>query len=96
MKDAWPFLEPVDRKQVPDYYCVIKSPMDLSTLNKRLSKSLYQTKEAFADDFRLIISNCRQYNDPRSLYVRLAGSLEAKFNELYALVDDKSNEPEES
>lgn len=24
---AWPFLEPVDPSEVPDYYAVIKDPM---------------------------------------------------------------------
>jgi nucleosome-remodeling factor subunit BPTF len=26
-KMAWPFLEPVDPSEVPDYYAVIKDPM---------------------------------------------------------------------
>jgi bromodomain adjacent to zinc finger domain protein 1A len=26
--DAWPFLNPVDRKEVPDYHELIKHPMD--------------------------------------------------------------------
>ncbi len=26
---AWPFLKPVDREEVPDYYDHIKYPMDL-------------------------------------------------------------------
>ena len=88
MKDAWPFLNPVDAKQVADYYKVITSPMDLSTLDMRLSKGMYRTKSAFEKDFRLIISNCNEYNDPRSMYVRMAMSLEAKFNSLMELVDD--------
>jgi histone acetyltransferase len=29
---AWPFLNPVNRDQVPDYYKVIESPLDLSTM----------------------------------------------------------------
>lgn len=29
-KDAWPFLEPVDGSQVPDYYQIIKDPIGIT------------------------------------------------------------------
>lgn len=45
---AWPFLEPVDRIEVPDYYAVIKDPMGkcivysvFIPLNKLDSSTLY-------------------------------------------------------
>ena len=34
--DAWPFLEPVNRKKIPDYYRVIKKPMDFHTVKQKL------------------------------------------------------------
>lgn len=34
--DAWPFLLPVNTKQFPTYRKIIKIPMDLSTIKKRL------------------------------------------------------------
>ncbi|XP_044744368.1 bromodomain adjacent to zinc finger domain protein 2B isoform X1 [Coccinella septempunctata] len=34
--DAWPFLLPVNTKQFPTYKKIIKTPMDLSTIKKRL------------------------------------------------------------
>lgn len=34
--DAWPFLLPVNTKQFPTYKKIIKIPMDLSTIKKRL------------------------------------------------------------
>lgn len=34
--DAWPFLLPVNTKQFPTYKKIITSPMDLSTIKKRL------------------------------------------------------------
>lgn len=34
--DAWPFLLPVNTKQFPTYKKIIKNPMDLSTIKKRL------------------------------------------------------------
>lgn len=35
--DAWPFLLPVNTKQFPTYKKIITSPMDLSTIKKRLN-----------------------------------------------------------
>lgn len=35
-EDAWPFLLPVNTKQFPTYKKIIKIPMDLSTIKKRL------------------------------------------------------------
>lgn len=35
---AWPFLKPVDKHDVPDYYDHIKYPMDLKTMGERCRK----------------------------------------------------------
>jgi hypothetical protein len=35
-EDSWPFLLPVNTKQFPTYKKIIKHPMDLSTIKKRL------------------------------------------------------------
>ena len=57
---AWPFYQPVDVKALGlhDYYEVIKKPMDLSTIQKNIDNDIYKTKDEFADDVRLIFSNC--------------------------------------
>jgi hypothetical protein len=34
--EAWPFLLPVNTKQFPTYRKIIKTPMDLSTIKKKL------------------------------------------------------------
>lgn len=38
--EAWPFLLPVNTKQFPTYKKIIKTPMDLSTIKKRLQDSM--------------------------------------------------------
>ena len=40
--ESWPFLQPVDRKKVPDYYKVIKHPMDFQTVHGKLRDSRYR------------------------------------------------------
>lgn len=37
MAEAWPFIKPVNRKLVKDYYSVIKQPIDLKTIVERIS-----------------------------------------------------------
>lgn len=36
--NSWPFLKPVDKNEVPDYYEHIKYPMDLKTMGDRVKK----------------------------------------------------------
>lgn len=38
--EAWPFLLPVNTKQFPTYKKIIKTPMDLSTIKKKLQDSV--------------------------------------------------------
>ena len=35
-KDSWPFLEPVERDEFPEYFKVIKKPMDFKTMRSKL------------------------------------------------------------
>lgn len=75
-KQAWPFLNPVNRDEVPDYYNVIASPMDLSTMDERLQNDQYHTPKELVDDLKLIFTNCRKYNDGTTVYSKCATRLE--------------------
>ena len=50
-----PFLEPVDWKalELPMYPKLIKKPMDLGTIEKKLQSNKYAAVEDFANDVRL-------------------------------------------
>ena len=65
--DAWPFLLPVNTKQFPTYKKIIKNPMDLSTIHRKLRESRYRLVEEVLDDFQLIWDNCRAYNPANSV-----------------------------
>ncbi|KAJ7324573.1 hypothetical protein JRQ81_017593 [Phrynocephalus forsythii] len=69
---------------VPDYYKIIKRPMDLSTIKNRLQmhQPLYTKLEDVVSDFRLIFQNCAEFNEPDSEVADAGMKLEAYFEEL--------------
>eukprot|EP00794_Sanderia_malayensis_P003817 gene3817-4348_t len=76
---AWPFLKPVEKNDVPDYYDIIKYPMDLKTITDRFRNDYYTTKKQFYSDMCRIFSNCRTYNGPDTEYYRCANTVERFF-----------------
>ncbi|KAF5910964.1 hypothetical protein HPG69_000928 [Diceros bicornis minor] len=59
------FQEPVPAS-IPNYYKIIKKPMDLSTVKKKLQKKHsqhYQIPDDFVADVRLIFKNCERFNE---------------------------------
>ncbi|XP_050358772.1 bromodomain adjacent to zinc finger domain protein 2B-like isoform X15 [Nymphalis io] len=81
---AWPFLVPVNTKQFPQYKKVIKCPMDLSTIKRKLHDSIYKCKEEFASDVRLIFSNCEVFNEDDSPVGRAGHYMRQFFEERWA------------
>ena len=75
---AWPFLQPVNGDEVADYYSVITSPMDLSTIERKLDTDAYGEGgvEAFIRDVLLVVRNARRYNAESTPYAKAAGRLE--------------------
>ena len=65
-KFAWPFHSPVDSVQLglPDYYKIIKHPMDMGTIKKRLESSYYFSAQECIQDFQRMFTNCYTYNKP--------------------------------
>ncbi|XP_033216252.1 histone acetyltransferase KAT2A-like isoform X2 [Belonocnema kinseyi] len=76
---AWPFLKPVDKDEVPDYYDHIKYPMDLKTMTDRLKDGYYVSRRLFIADMTRIFTNCRFYNSRETEYFRCANTLEKYF-----------------
>uniref|UniRef100_A0A6Q2ZBK3 Histone acetyltransferase n=1 Tax=Esox lucius TaxID=8010 RepID=A0A6Q2ZBK3_ESOLU len=77
--DAWPFMEPVKKSEAPDYYEIIRFPIDLKTMTERLKNRYYVTKKLFIADLQRVITNCREYNPPDSEYCKCANTLEKFF-----------------
>ncbi|XP_028590388.2 E3 ubiquitin-protein ligase TRIM33 isoform X5 [Podarcis muralis] len=75
------FQEPVPAS-IPNYYKIIKKPMDLSTVKKKLQKKHsqhYQTPEDFVADVRLIFKNCERFNEMMKVVQVYAETQEINF-----------------
>ncbi|KAL9663277.1 hypothetical protein QQ045_028116 [Rhodiola kirilowii] len=74
--DSWPFREPVDEHDAPDYYDIIKDPVDLKTISTRLeSQQYYVTYEMFFSDVMRMFENACTYNSPETVYYKCATRL---------------------
>ncbi|CAB3236349.1 unnamed protein product [Arctia plantaginis] len=78
-KNAWPFMEPVDPREAPTYYKVIKEPMDLQSVERKVNEQIYSTLSEFIGDMTKIFDNCRYFNPKDSEFYRCAEGLEAFF-----------------
>jgi hypothetical protein len=89
---SWPFLQPVDPTalNLPDYFTIIKNPMDLSTARSKLLGGKYETIQQFSGDIRLIWQNCFTYNPPNTDIVKMAQELDQFFEQKIKKVVDES------
>uniref|UniRef100_A0A8C8DMZ2 Bromodomain-containing protein 3 n=1 Tax=Oryzias sinensis TaxID=183150 RepID=A0A8C8DMZ2_9TELE len=88
---AWPFYKPVDAEALGlhDYHDIIKYPMDLSTVKKKMDAGDYQDAEQFSADVRLIFSNCYKYNPPQHSVVGMARRLQGVFEQKFAKMPEE-------
>ncbi|XP_051533599.1 bromodomain-containing protein 3-like isoform X4 [Myxocyprinus asiaticus] len=88
---AWPFYKPVDAEalELHDYHEIIKNPMDLSTVKKKIDSREYQDAQSFATDVRLMFSNCYKYNPPDHEVVAMARKLQDVFEMRFAKMPDE-------
>lgn len=67
------FLAPVDPVAlgIPQYPIIIKNPMDLGTVKRKLSCGAYTSRQAFVADVHLVFNNCFTFNSPGTILSRL-------------------------
>lgn len=65
-KHAWPFTKPVSANEVPDYFDVIKRPMDFGKIKSKLNLGGYMMNEQAMSDVELVFFNCDLYNSAGS------------------------------
>lgn len=88
---AWPFYKPVDAKMLGlhDYHDIIKKPMDLGTVKRKMDDREYKTAAEFEADVRLIFTNCYKYNPPDHDVVKMGRKLQDVFEMRFANIPDE-------
>jgi len=90
-----PFYYAVDpiRLNIPDYWDVIKQPMDMSKIKENLLSGKYTDSKQFVRDIHLMFENARTYNPVGHPVHTLADRLEKSFEEQMAKLHIRRTSP---
>ncbi|XP_068160913.1 histone acetyltransferase p300 isoform X2 [Antennarius striatus] len=81
--ESLPFRMPVDPQQlcIPDYFEIVKNPMDLSTIKRKLDTGQYQDPWQYVDDIWLMFNNAWLYNRKTSRVYKFCSKLAEVFEQ---------------
>jgi hypothetical protein len=70
-----------DRDGAPDYYEIIKEPMALAEVKRKLNANEYDSIQSWEHDVNLIWKNARTYNGEDTLFTHMAGEASLWFTQ---------------
>lgn len=81
--DSIPFRDPVDPHKlgIPDYFDIIKKPMDLATIRRKIDNGQYKDPWEYVDDVWLMFDNAWLYNRKTSRVYRCCTKLSEVFEQ---------------
>ncbi|XP_074650502.1 histone lysine acetyltransferase CREBBP-like [Tubulanus polymorphus] len=88
--ESIPFRQPVDPSllQIPDYFEIVKRPMDLSTIRRKLDTGGYKDPWEYVDDVWLMFDNAWLYNRKTSRVYKYCTKLAEVFeNEVDSVME---------
>ena len=94
--DSYPFHHPVNKKNVKNYYDIIKNPIDLETISLNVKEHKYHNRQMFLNDIELMYKNCVQYNGEESSLSKKAYELLEITRQCLEENDEKLKELENS
>ena len=80
------FHNPVDpvALNIPTYHAIIKKPMDLGTIEKKLKEGQYENAKEFEADIRLMFANCYKFNPEADAVYGMGKQYEGIFDHKWA------------
>jgi transcription initiation factor TFIID subunit 1 len=93
--ESAPFHQPVNQKQVADYYSIVKEAMDLDTLKVLVQDHAFRTREEFMEQAQLIEANSVLYNGENSPFTEISRKILTTCREALAEYDEELTRLEE-
>merc|ERR1712146_259596 len=90
------FVFKVNKQHYPEYYHIIKNPIDLNTIRKSILKRHYLTIREYYDDMLLLFANAMVYNEPGSSIYEAAETMKENFLRIFNLMLKQEMDLEES
>merc|ERR1712071_588203 len=88
-----PFMKLPTRKELPDYYEVIKKPIDIYKIFQRIRADKYMEVEELERDFIQLCKNAQNYNEETSLIYEDSVVLQSIFTSARQRVEAEPDEP---
>ncbi|XP_033908960.1 CREB-binding protein-like isoform X1 [Acipenser ruthenus] len=81
--ESLPFRQPVDPQVlgIPDYFDIVKTPMDLSTIKRKLDTGQFQEPWQYVDDVWMMFNNAWLYNRKTSRVYKYCTKLAEVFEQ---------------
>merc|ERR1712173_354116 len=90
-----PFYKLPSRKELPDYYEVIRRPVDIAKIQQRIDDDKYDEMDSLERDFMTLCKNTQQYNEDGSLIFEDSIVLQSVFTNARERLEQEPDEPEE-
>jgi len=90
-----PFYKLPSRKELPDYYEVIRKPVDIAKIQKKIDEEHYDEMDALEKDFALMCKNTQQYNEDGSLIFEDSIVLQSVFTNARERIEQEPDEPDD-
>ncbi|KAJ6581136.1 hypothetical protein B0H19DRAFT_1113888 [Mycena capillaripes] len=87
------FKLPVNKKEVPDYFDIVKKPMSWSQIERNLENHQYWDIQSFKDDIQLVLDNAVLYNKEGTPFHKTALRIQTAALPILADLDKLSSSP---
>lgn len=74
------FHNPIKDSDAPDYYDLVKRPIDLKTIKAKIKDGSIKDSQEFQRDIYLMYANARMYNQPDTGIYRMAGEVSGYYS----------------
>merc|ERR1712168_609117 len=90
-----PFYKLPSRKELPDYYEIIRKPVDIAKIQQRIEDDKYEDMDALERDFMTLCKNTQQYNEDGSLIFEDSIVLQSVFTNARSRIEREPDEADD-